>query len=721
MNIRYGLHVIIILNCIFSITACKQPAGGDYKHWSTYNGTKEGLKYSSLSRIDTGNVQQLTVAWTYHTGDADTVNHSQIQCNPVIVHGIMYATSPQLKLFALDAATGKPRWVFDPLDSSNVPAVNFILNNCRGVTYWEEGSDKRIFYTAGAELYAINAATGKPVPAFGHNGRIDLHEGLGANAQNLYVTSTTPGIIYKDQIIVGTRVSEGSDAAPGHIRSYDVRTGKQRWIFHTIPHPGEDGYDSWKDPEAYKHIGGANCWSGFSLDEKRGILYAPVGSASFDFYGGRRKGDNLFADCLLALDAGTGKHLWHFQDIHHNVWDRDLPAPPVLLTVNHGGKRVDAVAQTTKTGFVFLLDRETGQPLFPVTEKPVPQLSELQGEELSPTQPYPSLPRPFARQSVTEQDLNNLLPDSSYQDIKQKWASYHTDHMFNPPSMKGTLVMPGFDGGGEWGGPAVDPVTGVLYVNANEMANVLHMVSAEDNKTKRETNLAAGKKLYRQHCMSCHGPDRHGTGNFPSLLQVNKKYNESRFLQLITTGRRMMPAFKQLATAEKKAIASFVLELKNSQEQAYTGASLPLDTFRHLPYNMTGYNKFLSREGYPGIKPPWGTLSAIDMNTGEYLWKNTLGEYPEFKARGIITGTENYGGPAVTAGGLLFIAATRDSKLRAFNKRTGKLLWEAILPAPGFATPAVFEANGRQYIVIACGGGKLGTASGDAYIAYTLP
>ena len=720
MTIRHALYIIIILNCILIITACKQPAGGDYKHWSTYNGTKEGLKYSSLSRIDTSNVQQLTVAWTYHTGDADTVNHSQMQCNPVVINGTMYGTSPQLKLFALDVVTGKARWVFDPLDSSNAPAADFILNNCRGVAYWEEGSDKRIFYTAGSELYAINAATGMPVAAFGRNGRINLHEGLDANAQDLYVTSTTPGIIYKDQLIIGTRVSEGSDAAPGHIRSYDVKTGKRRWIFHTIPHPGEEGYESWKDPEAYKHIGGANCWSGFSLDEKRGILYAPVGSASFDFYGGRRKGDNLFADCLLALDAGTGKYRWHFQDIHHNVWDRDLPAPPVLLTVTHNGKRIDAVAQTTKTGFVFLLDRETGKPLFPVAEKPVPHRSELEGEELSTTQPYPLLPRPFARQSITEQDLNDLLPDSSYQDIKQRWSGYLTDHMYNPPSMQGTLVMPGFDGGGEWGGPAADPVTGVLYVNANEMANVLHMVNAED-KAKAATNLVAGKKLYREHCMSCHGPDRRGSGNFPSLVWINKKYNENQFAQLITTGRRMMPAFRQLAAAEKKAIASFVLELKSSQEEAYKGPSLPLDTFRHLPYNMTGYNKFLSREEYPAIKPPWGTLSAIDMNTGEYLWKNTLGEYPEFKEKGIITGTENYGGPVVTAGGLLFIAATRDSKLRAFNKKTGKLLWETVLPAPGFATPAVFEANGKQYIVIACGGGKLGMTSGDAYIAYSLP
>ena len=680
--------------------------------------------YSALSSIDTSNVKDLRVAWAYHTGDADTINHSQIQCRPLVVDSVLYGTSPRLVLFALDAATGKQKWVFDPMDSSrNKSRADFALNNNRGVVYWEDGNDKRIFYSAGSRLYAIDAGTGRSIPSFGQQGSVDLHDDLGRDVHDLYVVATSPGVVYRDLLIIGTRVSEGSDAAPGHIRAYDTRTGQLKWIFHTIPQPGEYGYDTWKDPNAWRHMGGANSWSGFSLDEKRGILFAPVGSASFDFYGGRRKGQGLFANCLLALDAATGKRIWHFQTIHHDTWDRDLPTPPALVTVMHNGQRVDAVAQPTKTGLVFLFDRQTGAPLFPVNEQAVPVNSMLTGEELSATQPIPSLPRPFVRQTFSDSDINDLLPDTSIRDIRDRLHTYHTGNMFNPQSKEGTVTLPGLDGGAEWGGPAFDPATGLLYINANEMAWVITMKDLPPPGAAGGTTsyLEAGKQLYVRNCISCHGPNRKGSGNYPSLLGIGKKYDAVQFAGLLAGGRRMMPAFKQLSEQEKNALASFILDLRSEQQKKFTPPALAVDSFRDLPYTITGYNKFLSKEGYPAIKPPWGTLNAIDLNTGELAWKVPLGDYPEFAAKGIHTGTENYGGPVVTAGGLVFIAASRDGKMRAFNKRTGALLWQGDLPAPGFATPVTYSVGGRQFIVIACGGGKLGTRSGDSYVAFSLP
>lgn len=709
----------ILIPCLFvSCNAHKD----SYDGWQMYGGNANNNHYSSLTQIDTNNVQQLKVAWMYHTGDVDTANHSQIQCNPIIINGVLYGTSPLMKLFAVDAATGKQKWIFNPFDSlSGDKRMFFILNNCRGITYWRDGNDKRIFYTAGSSLYSINADDGKPVNSFGDSGKIDLHNGLDRDVKDLFVTATSPGVIYKDLIVMGSRVNEGAAAAPGHIRAFDVRTGKQKWIFHTIPFPNELGYNTWEDTAAYKHIGGANAWSGLTLDEKNGIVFAPTGSASFDFYGGKRRGDNLFANCLLALDVATGKLKWHFQTIHHDLWDHDLSSPPALVTINKDGKKIDAVALTTKTGFVFVFNRETGAPVYSIEEKAVPHTSELNGEYMSPTQPYPLIPKPFVRQLITENDLNKLLPDSSYADVKRRWEGYKKSNMFEPLSKEGTIVAPGLDGGAEWGGPAYDPTTGILYVNANEMVNVLQMVDLKDRSTNNETFLNAGVRLYQTNCMACHGPERQGGGNYPSLVSVNKKYNEQQFLQLVSTGRRMMPAFTQLNDEEKQAIASFILDNHSAQQKKFIDSAKPIDPYLKMPYAVTGYNLFLSKEGLPAISPPWGTLNAINLNTGEYVWRITLGDYPYYAAKGIHTGSENYGGSVVTKSGLLFIAATRDGHLRAFNKRTGKLLWQYQLPAAAFATPAVYEIDGKEYIVIACGGGKLKTTSNDVYVAFALP
>lgn len=717
------MKYLFALFFIIAFSACTTK-DDKYTGWSNYGGTKEMSRYSSLTQIDTSNVSQLQVAWIYNTGDADTVNHSQIQCNPIVIDSILYGTTPQMKLFAINAATGKVRWVFNPFDSiaNTNKRFFFIMNNSRGVAYWSDGKDdNRIFYTAGPNVFCVNATTGKIVTQFADSGALDLHTGLDRDVKDLFVTATSPGVIYKDLLIMGTRVDEGAAAAPGHIRAFDVRTGERKWIFHTIPHPGEVGFDTWEDSIAYKNIGGANNWSGMSLDEERGIVFVPTGSASYDFYGGKRKGANLFADCLLALDASTGKRIWHFQQIHHDVWDRDLPTPPALITVTHNGKKIDAVAQPTKTGFVYLFERETGKPLFPIEERAVSHNSELTGEKLWPTQPVPTRPAAFVRQTFTENDINDLIPDTSKEDLRKKLRTYKSGEMFMPPSKQGTIFFPGLDGGAEWGGPAFDPATGILYINANEMPWIITMVDVKAEVPKKESNLEAGKRLYQALCMSCHAPNREGGGNYPTLIGIEKRYSEKQFRDIVIGGRRMMPAFKQLTDDEIGAMASFVLDLKSKQKMNYNAPPKPIDTFLNLPYSITGYNKFLSKEGYPAIKPPWGTLNAIDMNKGEILWKISLGEYPEFKAKGIETGTENYGGPVVTAGGLVFIAATRDSKIRAFNKRNGKLLWEFELPAPGFATPAMYELNGRQYLVMACGGGKLGTKSSDAYMAFALP
>lgn len=711
----------LILSASFILSSCKQQ-NEDSTSWQVYGGSKKSDRYSALTQIDTSNVAQLKIAWTYHTGDADTANSSQIQCNPIVVDGVLYGTSPKLKLFAADAATGKEKWVFNPdQKNANNTFIKFILNNNRGVTYWADGDDKRILYCAGSNLYAIDANTGKIITSFGNGGKVDLHDGLDRDAKDLYITATSPGIIYHDLYILGSRVNETADAAPGHIRAYDVRTGKLRWIFHTIPHPGEAGYDTWEDKDAWKHIGAANCWTGFSLDEKRGVLFAPTGSAAYDFYGGKRKGQGLYANCLLALDAETGKLKWYYQVIHHDMWDKDLPTAPSLVTIHKDGKDIDAVAQPTKHGFVFVLDRETGKPIYKVNETPVPTQTELAGEKPWPTQPIPELPVPFARQTLSDKDINPFLPDSLKAEVLQRLHTYRYGSMFLPPGKQPSVILPGFDGGAEWGGPAYDPKTGILYVNANEMAWVLTMIDAPKNTATKENYLQAGQRLFMANCMGCHGQDRKGSGNYPSLININKKYSDAQLAGLLETGRRMMPSFKRLSQQERDAVVSFIAENPNAAHKDFVADTKPVDPYLDIPYQMTGYNKFLAKNGQPAIAPPWGTLNAINLNTGKMEWRIPLGEDSLLTKKGIpVTGTENYGGPAVTAGGLVFIAATRDGKIRAFNKRTGKLLWQANLPASGFATPAVYEVNGKQYVVIACGGGKMHSRSGDSYVAFAL-
>ncbi len=692
----------VIIGSILLGSSLKNPINDD---WVAYNGGDDCNHFSSLAQIDINNVSQLKWAWTYASGGADTLkNTTQIQCNPLIIKGVMYGVSAGSQAFALDAATGRELW------KTNLKDNTFNMTS-RGVTCWTDGKEARIFFAFGAFLYALNAETGQPILTFGNNGKINLIDGIKRPGADEYVISNTPAVVFKNTLIVGTRVSESATALLGDIRAYDVQTGRIIWTFHTIPRPTEYGYKTW-EKQNYQNLGGANNWMGMAIDRKRGIVYAPTGSAAFDFYGGNRKGDNLFANCLLALNAETGKRLWHFQTVHHDIWDRDIPAPPNLFTITQNGQKVDVVSVLSKQGFMFVFDRVTGKPIFPIEERPVPA-STIKGEKASLTQPFPVLPEPFTRQSFTENDVNEWAANRD--DIIAQVRKATTGKPFTPLGHNRTVFFPGTDGGAQWGGAAVDE-NSIMYVPAKE--NPVYSSLNEVPKPLSNKQISSGKQLYQLYCGTCHGANREGNegGTNPSLQKIEGKYNEAAIAQLIAKGRGMMPAFTQLKEGESQAIAKYLLgEIANIKA---SGAA-KLST---VPYTHTGYNRWYDSNGYPISRPPWGTLTAIDMNTGKRRWQIALGEYPELTAKGIlITGTDNYGSAAVTAGGLLFIAATKDQQFRAIDRQTGKILWQVALPAAGYASPSVYAVNGKQYIVIACGGGKLKTKSGDRYVAFALP
>ncbi len=677
-----------------------------YRDWQVRGGGPESIRYSALDQINRANVRQLQVAWTYDTGDA--FQGSELQCNPIVIDGVLYATTPKLRVIALDAATGELRWSFDPFEGLGAPGKT----RNRGVSYWEAGDDRRIFVPARQFLYALDAKTGRPIESFGKGGRVDLREGLGRDPTRLAVSATSPGTVYKDLIIMGSIVSEALPSAPGDIRAYDARSGEIRWTFHTIPHPGEQGHETWPQ-DAWQYIGGANNWAGMSLDRERGLVFCPTGSAAFDFYGANRLGDNLFANSLLALNAETGQRVWHFQAIKHDVWDRDFPAAPSLVTVKRNGRLVDAVAQTTKSGHVFVFERQTGEPLFPIEYRPVPA-SDVEGEVLAETQPFSLRPPPFARQILTEDMLAKRTPEA-HQAVLERFRKIRSKGQFEPPSLEGTVIFPGYDGGAEWGGAAFDPESGLLYVNSNEMAWILRLVERPPLGER-----PSGRQLYLRNCAECHKEDLTGSPpEFPSLQGIGDKLsiNEVRIVTYFGAGR--MPGFAHLREDGIRAVTDYVVFGEDTRTEGGEQAPSPID----LKYSSDGYNKFLDPDGYPAVEPPWGTLNAISLDTGEIVWKIPFGEFPELVEQGIRnTGSENYGGPVVTAGGLLFIGATnRDKKFRAFDKATGDLLWETTLPAAGNATPATYEVAGRQYIVIAAGGGKSEQPSGGSYVAFSLP
>ncbi|MGB9460465.1 MAG: PQQ-binding-like beta-propeller repeat protein [Candidatus Acidiferrum sp.] len=666
--------------------------GGD---WAFYGGAPENTHYSSLMQINRSNVKELRVAWSFDTGEP-----GGLETTPLVVNGVLYGITPTQKVFALNAATGKLLWKFDSGIKGTQPD--------RGLAYWSNEKDSRILVGVMNFLYALDTATGKPIPAFGNAGRIDLRSDLGRDPERQSVALTTPGIVYKDLIIVGGREPETLPAPPGDIRAYDIRSGKLRWSFHTIPHPGEFGYETWPK-DAWKYGGAANNWAGMALDAKRGLVYVPTGSAAFDFYGANRLGDDLFANCLIALNAETGERIWHFQGVRHDVWDRDFPSPPALVTVRRDGKEIDAVAQTTKQGFVYLFDRVSGKPLFPIEYRKYPP-SDVPGEVMADSQPLPAKPAAFARQFLSEDMLTNRTP-AAHQWALENFRKFRSDGQFMPFSVgKDTVIFPGFDGGAEWGGQAVDPQTAILYVNANEMAWTGALAP--------DTGENSPRALYLSQCSVCHGEKMTGSPPaMPSLVGVGGRLSAQQIAATIKSGKGRMPAFTNFDDGQIYALVDFLISGK-SKELPSSEAPPP-----DMKYRFTGYHKFLDPDGYPAIAPPWGTLSAINLNTGEYVWKINMGEYPELAAKGLKdTGTENYGGPVVTAGGLVFIAATNyDKKIRAFDKTTGELLWETKLPYAGNDTPVTYAIDGRQYVVIAAGGGKdLKSPSGGVYVAFAL-
>ena len=678
----------------------------EYSTWSTYLGDPGRSHFTTLKQITPQNVSQLQVAWRYEAPD-----WGQMQMNPLVIDSMVYGVTAALRVVALHAETGKELWQFGD-------SVQVWHSTSRGVSFWQNGDDRRILCTRGANLYALDALTGKPISTFGTNGKIDMRSGMPDTAKDKFVISNTPGTVFKDIIVMPLRISEGADAAPGDIIAFNVITGKLEWVFHTIPHPGEPGFETWEDSTAYKSpmVGAANNWAGMALDEEAEIIYVPTGSAAPDFYGGDRLGSNLYANSLVALNANTGKYLWHFQFTHHDIWDRDPPAPPNLLTVEQNGRKISAVAQITKQGYVFVFDRMTGAPLFDIEEVPVPT-SKLDGEMAWPTQPLPVKPKPFARQSA-DLTVDDISPYAENREELLAFFKSAAKGNYNPPNLEPTLLLPGYDGGAEWGGAGVDPDNGILYVNANEMAWNLQMKENE----RPDAEMPLGALVYSTNCASCHQQDRKGleASGFPSLIGIDSRSSKSEVGSVITQGKGMMTGFPTLTDSEKEALIQFLFHekpsLKGSEKIEIASKLAP------NPYLHGGYTKFLDSNGFPGISPPWGTLHAIDLNAGDFLWSIPFGETLSLKEKGFpTTGTENYGGPIITENGLLFIAATKDGYFRAFDKWTGEMLWEYELPAPAFATPATYRYKGKQYIVLACGGEKLGTEKGNQIIAFSLP
>jgi quinoprotein glucose dehydrogenase len=665
--------------------------------WPAYGGSRENSHYSSLKQINTKNVSKLQEVWRF-----DTKERGGLETTPVIVDGVLYAYTPSEEVIALDAASGKLNWQFNPPGQAREGKI-------RGLVYWSDGNDKRILASSANFIYAIDVKTGKSIPSFGDNGRIDLRENLRGEAKLQSVGLSSPGITYKDLLIVGGSVQP----SPSDIRAYDVHSGKLRWTFHVIPHPGEFGYDTWPK-DAWTYSGAAGNWAGMSLDTERGIVYVPTASAHNDEYGADRIGDDLFADSVVALNAETGQRIWHFQGVHHDIWDRDFDSPPDLVSVTRNGKEVPALVQASKQGFLFVFNRVDGTPLFPIENRPVPP-STVPGEVAAKEQPFPTKPAPISRQLITEDMLTNRTPEAHQWAVKRFHEIVH-DGQFVPMSVgKETLMWPGFDGGGEWGGSAFDPETHLLYINAND-------VGLTEALVKHDPGLSMGSSIYMSHCSVCHGADRAGAPpEIPSLIGVEHRLTTLQITNTIQVGKGRMPAFPELAngSVQFSALMRFVATGKDKV------ASTPEPgAEKELAYDFTGYKKFLDPDGYPAVVPPWGTLNAININTGEYAWKIPFGEYPELVAKGVRnTGSESYGGPVVTAGGVVFIGATvADKKFHAYDKATGKLLWETTLPLGATATPATYEVNGRQYVVIAIGGMRDPvTPSGGMYVAFALP
>ena len=695
----------------FSQFSC-QSNQDQFRTWEVYKGGPEANNYSALNQVNKSNVKNLSVAWEFYPEDEpEGFRIWKYECNPIVIGNVMYIVSAWRHIYALNATTGEEIWSFDPLNGKRGGGV------LRGVTYWkdEKSVEERIFFSARSRLFSIDAKTGLPDETFGENGSVDLRASLENKDGSKVVRLSTPGIIFKNLIIVGSVVSESSGAAPGLIRAYDVVSGRLAWTFHTIPRPGAFGHDTWPE-EAYLYAGGANNWAGMSLDIERGIVYVPTGSPTYDYYGADRIGANLFGNCLIALDAETGKYIWHFQSVHHDIWDYDLPTAPNLVSFTIGDREVDAVVQPTKMGFLYVLDRETGKPLYPIEEREVIS-SNIPGESSWPTQPFPLKPAPFARQTITESDIftrDNEPNEAKLQIVRNLYAK----GIFTPLDSTTSVMFPGSRGGAEWGGASFDHQTGILYINSNELPELGRIEKVYQIDFEGESLYSAGKKVYETRCESCHGGDKHGMDVMPSLVGLGDRMSALEIIDILNRGSGVMPSFANLPQESLNSVVAFLL---NTGKNTPISSSQVQDTsFSYL--NVANKEILNYTDGSPMVKPPWGTLNAIDLNTAEYVWKVPLGNRPEFQKPGAPdTGMENYGGPVVTAGGLVFIAASMDRKFRAFDKDTGDKLWEYQLPGNGLANPAIFEVDGSQYISIAVSIGENFNHEKSGIITFHLP
>ncbi len=654
--------------------------------WHRSHGDNAGTRYSALDQINRANVTNLEVAWIYHSKDAS----NNLQCNPIIVHDIMIAPTPGRFVVGINAATGDEIWRFKP---DGRPAF-------RGLIYWPgaSGAPERVLFCAGKYLYALNPLAGASITNFGEDGRALLP----GKTQGDFGAATAGPTIFQNIIVI-----------PGFekdVWGMDAATGKYLWTFHTVPQPGEFGYDTWDHTESY----GANCWSGMCMDDVRGIAYVTTGSPKPNFIGVTHRGDNLFANCLIAIDARTGKRLWHYQEIPHDIWDQDIPSPPLLTTITRDGKRVDVVSVSTKIGETLLFDRVTGKPIFPIRLRRAPT-SDLPGEVTAPYQPDPELPERISKMEFTPDDITDRTPEA--QEFVASHVKSTTTGFFRPASLGRPNLYIGMDGGAEWSGACVDPNNGLLYISVNHAAWLISLFRDDDPPDDPDAPKTRGQIVFEAACAQCHGKNRMGIGVAPPLRGLRFRLSEEAITKQVRLGKNGMPANTALSGADLKALIDYLLLRDRPIPANQENSERP-------HYSFTGYPHFLDNDGYPAIKPPWGTLDCLNLNTGKILWAVPLGEYPELAAQGVPkTGTENYGGPIVTAGGLVFCSGTRDAKIRAFDKDTGAELWSAKLPWVGSAPPATYQVNGRQYIVTASTGNKMGksTEYGDAYVAFALP
>jgi quinoprotein glucose dehydrogenase len=732
-NLSQAKWLLILLSCIAMGLPCgasdldgatKAATADTHTTWRAYGGSADGAQYSALRQINRSNVKKLQVAWTYRTGD-----DRKYSFNPLIVDGVMYVLAKNNSIVALDAATGKEIWTH-ATDGKTTLITN------RGIDYWEskDRSDRRLLFSLSNQLQELDARTGQSILQFGTNGRVDLRAGLGRDPESLtLVQSYNPGRVFEDLLILGSATNEEYNSGPGDIRAYDVRTGRLAWSFHTVPHPGEPGYETWPK-DAWKSVGGANDWSSMALDVKRGIVYVPTASPKYNFYGANRPGANLYGDCLLALNARTGKLIWYYQMIHHDIWDYDNDTTPMLATVEHNGKKVDVVAQAGKVGFLWVFNRETGEPLWPIEERPVLK-SDMPGEETWPTQPFPTNPPPFARQTFTVKDLSPFLEPAEREQLTAEMMSAHNEGLFTPPGLGNTVEMPGNNGGANWGGTAIDPSNGNLYVVSKDLPAMLKLELAS-KVSQVGSPEEQGRSIFAANCSVCHGANREGKPPaIPSLVDVGSRLSDDHIQSVVQHGQGPMPAFSQLSAAEITSLLAYLKHPElapSSSPDVNAAATGPVDPI--TAHYRSSFGFMFASSGLPVITPPWTSLTAYDLNTGSIRWKIPLGVVPELAAKGFTETGSQFPkvSPVVTAGGVIF-TGTRDRKVRAIDSDTGKVLWEAEVDAALEGMPAVYEVQGREYVVF-CAAAQATTYTHNvpghpasqapipgAYVAFALP